>query len=58
MTGVGIGFFGGFGLNLNINKGEIHVIMGPNGAGKSTLANCIFNNPEYKKMSGKIIFEE
>jgi len=45
------------GLNLNINKGEIHVIMGPNGAGKSTLANCIFNNPEYKKMSGKIIFE-
>lgn len=45
------------GLNLNINKGEIHVIMGPNGAGKSTLANCIFNNLEYKKMSGKIIFE-
>ena len=31
--------------------------MGPNGAGKSTLANCIFNNQEYKKMSGEIIFE-
>ena len=45
------------GLNLNINKGEIHVIMGPNGAGKSTLANCIFNNPEYKKGSGEIFFE-
>ena len=45
------------GLNLNINKGEIHVIMGPNGAGKSTLANCIFNNPEYKKVNGEIIFE-
>lgn len=45
------------GLNLNINKGEIHVIMGPNGAGKSTLANCIFNNPEYKKMNGEIVFE-
>lgn len=45
------------GLNLIINKGEVHVIMGPNGAGKSTLANCIFNNPEYTKISGKIDFE-
>ena len=46
------------GLNLDINKGEIHVIMGPNGAGKSTLANVIFNNPLYKKTSGEINFEE
>ena len=45
------------GLNLTINKGEVHVIMGPNRAGKSTLANCIFNNPEYTKISGKIDFE-
>ena len=45
------------GLNLTINKGEVHVIMGPNGAGKSTLANVIFNNPAYKKTSGKIIFD-
>lgn len=45
------------GLNLNIKKGEVHVIMGPNGAGKSTLANVILNNPEYKKISGQIDFE-
>ena len=45
------------GLDLNINKGEIHVIMGPNGSGKSTTANAILNNPEYKKVSGKIIFD-
>lgn len=45
------------GLNLNINKGEIHVIMGPNGAGKSTLANVILNNPAYKKIGGSIEFE-
>ena len=45
------------GLNLKIKKGEIHVIMGPNGAGKSTLANVIFNNPEYKLISGDIIFD-
>jgi len=45
------------GLNLEIKKGEIHVIMGPNGAGKSTLANVIFNNPVYKKTAGKIVFD-
>ena len=45
------------GLNLNIKKGEIHVIMGPNGAGKSTLANVILNNPEYTKTNGTVKFE-
>lgn len=45
------------GLNLNINKGEIHVIMGPNGSGKTTLSNVIFNNPKYEIESGKILFE-
>lgn len=45
------------GLDLTVNKDEIHVIMGPNGAGKSTLANTIFNNPEYEKTEGTIYFD-
>lgn len=46
------------GLNLEINKGEIHVIMGPNGAGKSTLANTLMSHPKYKISQGEIFFEE
>jgi len=45
------------GLNLDIRKGEVHVIMGPNGAGKSTLANVILNNKQYTKITGIIEFE-
>ena len=45
------------GLNLNINKGEIHVIMGPNGAGKSTLANVLMAHPKYERLDGEINFE-
>ncbi len=45
------------GIDLKINKGEVHVIMGPNGSGKTTTANAIFNNPEYKKIEGNILFE-
>jgi len=40
-------------LNLNIPRGETHVIMGPNGAGKSTILKTIMNDPSYKK-TGKI----
>lgn len=46
------------GINLKLNKGEIHVIMGPNGSGKTTTANTILNNPSYTKTKGSITFEE
>lgn len=45
------------GLSLNINPGEIHVIMGPNGAGKSTLSNVLMGNPKYDITGGEIVFE-
>ena len=45
------------GIDLTINKGEIHVIMGPNGSGKTTTANAILSNPLYNKVEGNINFE-
>ena len=44
------------GINLNIGKGETHVLMGPNGAGKSTLGYTIMGNPKYSVTGGEIIF--
>ena len=44
------------GLNLSVNKGEIHAIMGPNGSGKSTLASVIAGRKEYKVNKGSIIY--
>lgn len=45
------------GLDLEINKGEIHVIMGPNGSGKSTLAYTLMGHPKYKIVDGIIEFD-
>lgn len=44
-------------LNLNINKGETHILMGPNGAGKSTLGNVIMGNSQYKVDRGSIFLK-
>ncbi|SDG59924.1 Fe-S cluster assembly ATP-binding protein [Selenomonas sp. WCT3] len=45
------------GLNLSVNKGEVHVILGPNGSGKSTLMNIIMGHPKYQVTSGTMEFE-
>jgi len=42
------------GINLQVNKGEIHAIMGPNGAGKSTLAKVLSGHPAYEVTGGTI----
>ncbi len=44
------------GLNLTINKGEIHSIMGPNGSGKSTLAQVLAGKESYEITKGEILF--
>lgn len=45
------------GVDLTMNKGEVHVIMGPNGAGKSTLASILVGHPKHELVEGEIILD-
>jgi Fe-S cluster assembly ATP-binding protein len=44
-----------YGIDLNINEGDIHAIMGPNGSGKSTLAYALMGHPNYTVVSGSVL---
>ncbi len=46
------------GVNLDVQKGKVVVIMGPNGSGKSTLANTLAGHPKYSVTKGNIVLDE
>jgi len=45
------------GVNLKVGRGEKHVLFGPNGSGKTSLVLTILGFPQYKVLSGSILFE-
>jgi Fe-S cluster assembly ATP-binding protein len=45
------------GLDLEVNRGEVHAIMGPNGSGKSTLASVIAGRDQYEVTAGTVKFD-
>jgi len=44
------------GIDLDVNKGEVVVVLGPSGSGKSTMLRCI--NKLEEPTGGKIFFED
>ena len=44
-------------INLDIPRGEVHVLFGPNGSGKSSLIMAILGFPSYRVTSGEIRFK-
>jgi Fe-S cluster assembly ATP-binding protein len=45
------------GVDLAIDRGQIHALMGPNGSGKSTLANAVMGHPGLDVTEGQIFFK-
>jgi Fe-S cluster assembly ATP-binding protein len=45
------------GVNLTINRGEIHALMGENGSGKSTLAYAVAGHPNYEVTEGAVLYK-
>src|SRR4051794_33360026 len=43
------------GVDLDVQRGEVHCLLGPNGAGKSTLIKCVSGAQE--PTAGEILFE-
>lgn len=44
-------------IDLEIKPGETHMLFGPNGSGKTSLLMTIMGYPQYKVLSGRIMFK-
>src|ERR671938_660440 len=42
------------GVDLKVERGEVHALMGRNGSGKSTLANALMGHPKYRVTQGSV----
>ena len=45
------------GVNLTIDRGEVHAIMGKNGGGKSTLAQVLMGKESYEVTDGTVTYD-
>ncbi len=45
------------GIDLTVEKGQLHAIMGPNGSGKSTLSYVLAGKPGYTVTKGEVLLD-
>lgn len=45
------------GMDLTIERGQLHALMGPNGSGKSTLSYVLMGHPSYEVTAGRILYK-
>src|SRR5438094_5205382 len=45
------------GVDLAVDRNQVHAVMGPNGSGKSTLAYALMGHPGYEITKGEILFD-